>query len=463
MRVVSCFVLLLCIVSMGFAAIDADIITSLPGYGVTPTPQYSGYLNVDKVNVRLLHYWFVTAANATADTPLVLWLNGGPGCSSLDGFLYEMGPFQFSGKSFDGIPQLIDNPNSWNQAAHMLYIEAPAFVGFSYSYTPSDANTNDNRTANDNFAALEVFFQGFPELAQQEFFIAGESYAGVYVPTLANAIRVNNAQGLSKINLKGFMVGNGCTGSAVGMCSPKGTKIGVDYMFGVNLYSRDTHDAVYAACSSSWDNPSGDCQAALTNMGNQIGDVNMYNILGPCIIGDRATKRFNNQTVKFSRTPTHVYNKIFTSGGPDECIDGIAAGQYLNNLVVRSAIHVLGPDRIPHWTVCTGALNYTSNIQALYPEPYLTLIDNYRVLVYNGDHDACVPIIDNEAWTESLGLSVEQPWHPWLVNQQVAGYVTKYNSNFAFASIKGAGHMVPQTRPVEALAMFTRYLAGQDL
>jgi serine carboxypeptidase-like clade 1 len=210
------------------------------GYGVTPTPQYSGYLNVDKVNVRLLHYWFVTAANATADTPLVLWLNGGPGCSSLDGFafpvlsalddspltlvlvifcfasfLYEMGPFQFSGKSFDGIPQLIDNPNSWNQAAHMLYIEAPAFVGFSYSYTPSDANTNDNRTANDNFAALEVFFQGFPELAQQEFFIAGESYAGVYVPTLANAIRVNNAQGLSKINLKGFMVGNGCTGSAV--------------------------------------------------------------------------------------------------------------------------------------------------------------------------------------------------------------------------------------------------------
>jgi hypothetical protein len=238
------------------------------------------------------------------------------------------------------------------------------------------------------------------------------------------------------------------------MCSPKGTKIGVDYMFGVNLYSRDTHDAVYAACSSSWDNPSGDCQAALTNMGNQIGDVNMYNILGPCIIGDRATKRFNNQTVKFSRTPTHVYNKIFTSGGPEydsqlfffllvpiltvsfvwflclasECIDGIAAGQYLNNLVVRSAIHVLGPDRIPHWTVCTGALNYTSNIQALYPEPYLTLIDNYRVLVYNGDHDACVPIIDNEAWTESLGLSVEQPWHPWLVNQQVAGYVTKYTS-----------------------------------
>lgn len=101
--------------------------------------------------------------------------------------------------------------------------------------------------------------------------------------------------------------------------------------------------------------------------------------------------------------------------------------------------------------------------QALYPEPYLTLIDNYRVLIYNGDHDACVPINDNEAWTSSLGLVAEQPWHPWLVNKQVAGYVTKYNKNFAFASIKGAGHMVPQTRPVEALAMVTRFLAGQDL
>ena len=172
-------------------------------------------MNVDKQNERLLHYWFVTAANATANTPLVLWMNGGPGCSSLDGFLYEMGPFQFSGAVVSGLPQLVDNPNSWNKAAHMLYLEAPAFVGFSYSYTESDRNTNDNRTADDNFVALQQFFHGFPELAALDFYIAGESYAGIYVPTLANAIRVGNEAGVSSINLVGFMVGNGCTGNSV--------------------------------------------------------------------------------------------------------------------------------------------------------------------------------------------------------------------------------------------------------
>ena len=126
--------------------------------------------------MRLLHYWFVQAQNPTPSTPVMLWLNGGPGCSSLDGFLYEQGPFQFSGKrDSTGLPLLQDNPNSWNTQAHMLYIEAPAFVGFSYSYTESDFNTDDNRTANDNFEALQQFFRGFPELSQQDFYIAGES------------------------------------------------------------------------------------------------------------------------------------------------------------------------------------------------------------------------------------------------------------------------------------------------
>lgn len=59
-----------------------------------------------------------------------------------------------------------------------------------------------------------------------------------------------------------------------------------------------------------------------------------------------------------------------------------------------------------------------SNIPALYPEPYLTLIAAYRVLIFNGDHDACVPVNDNEAWTASLGLPVEAPWRPWLVDNQ---------------------------------------------
>jgi serine carboxypeptidase-like clade 1 len=179
-----------------------------------------------------------------------------------------------------------------------------------------------------------------------------------------------------------------------------------------------------------------------------------------------------------------AWNK-FGSG----CIDAGQAAVWLNLPQVRKALHVLNMTQLPQWVICTD-LNYDSNIPALYPEPYLSLIQvftlnikvdcmpfcnlimiifvqcsqNYRVLIFNGDHDACVPINDNELWTSSLGFTPEQTWRPWLVDEvQVAGYVVKYNANFSFASVKGAGHMVPQYRPQEAFAMFQRFLNNEDL
>ena len=100
---------------------------------------------------RYLHYWLVLSSNNPATDPITLWLNGGPGCSSLDGFFYENGPFSFTGNTgSDGLPELVVNPNSWNTVSNMLYLESPSGVGFSYSNNPNDYNTNDNMTASDN-------------------------------------------------------------------------------------------------------------------------------------------------------------------------------------------------------------------------------------------------------------------------------------------------------------------------
>jgi carboxypeptidase C (cathepsin A) len=82
-------------------------------------------------------------------------------------------------------------------------------VGFSYS---NDANFsyNDISTSEDNMAALLSFFTGFPEYADSPFWIAGESYAGKYIPDLSVLIDFYNNKGVGKkINLKGIMVGNG--------------------------------------------------------------------------------------------------------------------------------------------------------------------------------------------------------------------------------------------------------------
>jgi len=77
------------------------------------------------------------------------------------------------------------NPNSWNRIANVLYVEAPAGVGFSYSNTSSDYTTGDNQTRLDNLNFLIGWFAEFPQFANNDFYISGESYGGHYVPQLA--------------------------------------------------------------------------------------------------------------------------------------------------------------------------------------------------------------------------------------------------------------------------------------
>jgi cathepsin A (carboxypeptidase C) len=130
------------------ALAQSDIITNLPGANFPiKFNQYSGYINVNATNGRNLFYWFVESQNDPKNDPVVLWMNGGPGCSSLDGFLTEHGPFlvEPDGKT------LAKNPYSWNNNANVIYVESPAGVGFSYSNTPQVDYTvvNDNKTAAD--------------------------------------------------------------------------------------------------------------------------------------------------------------------------------------------------------------------------------------------------------------------------------------------------------------------------
>lgn len=100
------------------------------------------------------------------------------------------------------------NEFSWNKVANVLYLETPAGVGFSYSLNTSDYNTNNEKTAMDNYIFLQKWFQIFPEFQGNDFWISGESYAGDYVPQLA--LHVIEGGGFLSQNLKGLMLGNPC-------------------------------------------------------------------------------------------------------------------------------------------------------------------------------------------------------------------------------------------------------------
>jgi serine carboxypeptidase-like clade 1 len=144
------------------------------------------------------------------------------------------------------------------------------------------------------------------------------------------------------------------------------------------------------------------------------------------------------------------------------CIDDAAAAAYLNQPDVQAAIHVK-TDLPWSWVVCGGPLQYSENWGSLLPNYKDTLVpSDISVLIYNGDVDGCIPYIGNEWWTSGLGVPVKAPWHPWNTNQQVSGYATAYENNFTFVTVKGAGHMVPQYAPPQALDMFTRFVRNED-
>ena len=126
------------------------------------------------------------------------------------GFLQEIGPYYLEdGQAYKEGDDLTWNEFSWHNVSNLLFLETPAGVGYSYNLDTKYIY-NDTNTAQDNINALSDFFRNYEEYRGNKFFIAGESYAGKYIPDLAVQIdKQNLANGSKNINLKGILVGNG--------------------------------------------------------------------------------------------------------------------------------------------------------------------------------------------------------------------------------------------------------------
>ena len=156
-------IILLALVSCSLAAPVEDLVTTLPGMNDNkpfPFKMYSGYLQVAS-STRNLHYIYVESRKDPKNDPLLIWFNGGPGCSSLLGWIQEHGPYVVE----DGETTFHENAYSWNKEANVLYIESPVGVGYSYSLLSGDHNYTDKQTGVDNLNAIVYFlFFKFPEL-----------------------------------------------------------------------------------------------------------------------------------------------------------------------------------------------------------------------------------------------------------------------------------------------------------
>jgi len=421
---VTSVLLLLAIVAVSLvsALIPGDQVSNLPGYGKPPTRHFSGLIPADSRNTTYLHYWLVESSNKPTTDPLVLWLNGGPGCSSLEGLLYELGPLHFSGDTdSQGIPILIKNPSSWSNTANVMFLESPAGVGFSY-YVNQSTTSNDEITSQNNYGFLLNFFAAYPEYASRDFYITGESYAGIYIPTLVKRIQEGNAAGNPKINLVGFAIGNGCWGNQVGTCQfgLEADFISLDFFHGHVFVSQPHWLDMISKCGNVTNpNPTQDCYNAADTALNDADAANydIYNIYVDCpnLLEERMKNplvkdyysRVKRLAEKSERHQFHTQSKK-NINTPDKCISPQLASTWLELPAVQQALHVT-ISNLTSWSVCFG-INYDRTERNLLPI-YPSLLQDYRALIYSGETDACVPYVGSEAWTRNLGYPVKTPWY----------------------------------------------------
>lgn len=455
--------ILLLIVAIIRCADEADRVTNLFESDLYSNSIYSGYLDTKDAN-RKLHYLFLPSQGDPSNDPVVLWLNGGPGCSSLLGFIQEHGPVVVP----DFTRDLIRNKFSWNNLANMIYLESPAGVGFSYNDNgDADKHYDDAKSGEDNRRALVHFFTKFPEYANNPFYIAGESYAGVYVPTLASLI-LRNPQ--NPFNLKGIIVGNGLTDYTVDV-----EKALIDFAWDHSLYSPSTRSKLLKECNTTTTNVSHACNEARQEIQNAMQGLNIYDIYRECP-QDPANKTSTssdramiNTLKKISKTQKMNYLTFLDNDNdleepvgiwPNGCKDDPYPTEFLNLNTTKAALHVR--DSI-QWAQCNDSINEwyikTDASLALYPQ----LFDaGLKVWFYSGDTDAAVPFTGTVKWLPKLHLKIEEAYKPWFVKGQVAGFIQIYDK-MTYVTVKGTGHMAPQWKREESYAMFRAYLLDVPL
>ncbi|WCJ19365.1 serine carboxypeptidase-like 27 [Euphorbia peplus] len=409
--------------------------------------QYSGYVTVNQQAGRALFYWLIEspASRGPDSRPLVLWLNGGPGCSSVAyGAAEEIGPFRIKS---DG-KNLFFNPYAWNKLANLLFLESPAGVGFSYSNTTSDLYTvGDQRTAEDSYEFLVNWLERFPQYKHRDFYIVGESYAGHYVPQLSQIVYEKN-KGIKNpaIKFKGFLVGNAVTDDYHDYV---GT---FEYWWTHGLISDSTYRTLRAACNlESSMHPSADCIKALYLAELEQGNIDPYSIF---------TRPCNNTSSLRHNLRGHY---PWMSRAYDPCTERYS-NVYFNHPEVQKALHANVTGVNYSWKTCSDVVgNYWADAPRSMLPIYKELIAaGLKIWVFSGDTDAVVPVTATRYSIDALKLPTVTNWYPWYDQGKVGGWSQVYKG-LTFVTVRGAGHEVPLHRPREAFILFRSFLENKNM
>ncbi|KAG5667966.1 hypothetical protein PVAND_015925 [Polypedilum vanderplanki] len=405
------------------ASIKFDNLTDYPGY--------SGFFTVNKTYNSNMFFWFFPAQNDPLNSPVLLWLQGGPGASSLFGLFTENGPFEVtkSGK-------VKSRKYSWNVNHNVLYIDNPVGTGFSFTDKDEGYARNEFDVGDNLYNAMIQFFTLFPDLQKNDFYITGESYAGKYIPALGHAIHKKNGNAKLKINFQGMAIGNG-------LCDPQHQLVYGDYLYQLGLIDTKGREIFHEYEKRGRDaigkkdfNAAFDIFDELINM-DQLPSGSLF-------------KNMTGYETYFN------YMKVVD--------DGADAGmtKFLKRSDVRKAIHV--------GNLTFHGLDGEENKVELHLKqdvidtvaPFLTeLLNDYRIAFYNGQLDIIVAYPTTISFLQKLNFKnkddyLNAPRYIWKLDKDVAGYVHE-TQNIVDVLVRKAGHMVPHDQPKFAFDLITRF------
>eukprot|EP00658_Telonema_sp_P-2_P021211 TRINITY_DN18435_c0_g1_i5.p1 TRINITY_DN18435_c0_g1~~TRINITY_DN18435_c0_g1_i5.p1 ORF type:complete len:441 (+),score=51.99 TRINITY_DN18435_c0_g1_i5:154-1476(+) len=408
------------------AAIPEHRVTHLPGVSDAEfqelPPMFAGHISLDNLpdvygsHVKYFYYLVLKDTSASPDgtdstsASTVAWHQGGPGGSALAGLLLEHGPVLIDYCSDTGNvtapPRPLPNPNSFHHLANMVYVDHPPPTGFSQCVGVCEWDDASQAVLGRLF--YEAFFKAYPELLKglsQKFYLAGESYAGILVPTIAKEILQPTTTvtgtgtghpSAARLPLQGIMLNNACAGNEEEACPAygripnwAGARAYVEFQHHRQMLSEDMYTRIQVACAGHWGpgEPPAACKALLKDpywpAQQQTGNEDLmgggYYLFNP-------NGRLANQMSLSQR--------------------------WLDLTEVREALHVAHVTKA--FKFVTVPQNYGYTMASLVDTYTQVLVPNLRILHLSGDSDPCVPTESTLAWIRKLGLGTVSEWSPYL-------------------------------------------------